>query len=292
VTAGDAMADGPITGRRRARDTLAAAGLRPRKRFGQHFLTDANVVRRIVDAVHREPAPAVVEIGPGLGALTESLVAAGGPLYLVELDRGLARRLVEQYAGVPLVRVVEGDVLDVPLDALVAEPTATVVGNLPYNVSTPILFRLLALRARFPRAIVMLQREVAQRIASRPGGRDWGVLSVSLQTHARVRILFRVKPGSFLPPPKVESAVIEIAWSAAPRVDVGDDLDLHAAVVRAAFGQRRKMLHNALQTLDVGAAVIDAALADAGIDPRARAETLDLEAFGRLTRALGARRGA
>jgi len=286
------MIDGPITGRRRARDTLAAAGMRPRKRLGQHFLVDGNVVRRIVDAVHAEPAPAVVEIGPGLGALTESLVAAGGPLYLVELDRDLAARLREQYAETSHVRVVEGDVLEVPLDALVSEPTATVVGNLPYNVSTPILFRLMALRARFPRAIVMLQYEVAQRIASRPGGRDWGVLSVSLQTHAHVRILFRVKPGSFLPPPKVESAVIEIVWSPVPRVDVGDDPGLHAAVVRAAFGQRRKMLHNALQTLGVDGPTVDLALADAGIDPRARAETLDLDAFGRLTRALAARRGA
>lgn len=281
-----------ITGRRQARDALAAAGMRPRKRFGQHFLCDASVVRRIVDAVHAEPAPAVLEIGPGLGALTESLVAAGGPLYLVELDRDLAARLREQYADVAHVRVVEGDVLEVPLDDLVAEPTATVVGNLPYNVSTPILFRLLELRARFPRAIVMLQREVALRIAASPGGREWGVLSVSLQTHARVRVLFRVKPGSFMPPPKVDSAVVELTWSPTPRVDIGDDPALHAAVVRAAFGQRRKMLHNALQTLACSSPAIDAALAEAGIDPRARAETLDLGAFARLTRAIAARRGA
>jgi 16S rRNA (adenine1518-N6/adenine1519-N6)-dimethyltransferase len=291
VTAVDAMTDGPITGRRRARESLAAAGMRPRKRFGQHFLVDRSVVRRIVAAVHAEAAPAVLEIGPGLGALTESLVEAGGPLYLVELDRDLAARLTAQYADVPHVRVVEGDVVEVPLDDVVSEPTATVVGNLPYNVSTPILFRLLALRARFPRAIVMLQREVAMRIAARPGGRDWGVLSVSLQTHADVRVLFRVKPGSFLPPPKVESAVVELRWSPSPRVDVGDPA-LHVAVVRAAFGQRRKMLHNALQTLGCRVAAIEAALADAGIDPRARAETLDLDAFGRLARAIAAHRGA
>ena len=278
-----------MTGRRQTRDALAAAGLRPRKRLGQHFLCDANVVRRIVEAVHAEPAPAVLEIGPGLGALTESLVQAGEPLYLVELDRDLARRLAEQYADVSHVRIVEGDVLDVPLESIVTEPTATVVGNLPYNVSTPILFRLLAMRARFPRAILMLQREVAMRLAARPGGREWGVLAVSLQTHARVRVLFRVKPGSFLPPPRVDSAMVEIAWSPSPRVDIGDPA-LHAAVVRAAFGQRRKMLHNALAVLECGTPVIDAALAEADIDPRARAETLDLEAFGRLSRAFEARR--
>jgi 16S rRNA (adenine1518-N6/adenine1519-N6)-dimethyltransferase len=279
-----------MAGRRQAREALAAAGLRARKRFGQHFLTDPNVVRRIVAAVHAVPAPAVLEIGPGLGALTESLAETGGPLYLVELDRDLARRLAAQYAGLPHVHVVEGDVLDVPLETVVTEPEATVVGNLPYNVSTPILFRLLALRARFPRAVVMLQREVALRLAARPGERAFGVLSVSLQTYAEIRVLFRVKPGCFLPPPRVESAVVEIAWSQSPRVDVGDPT-FHAAVVRAAFGQRRKMLHNALGVLDVGQAVIDGALADAGIDPQARAETLDLAAFGRLARAIAARRG-
>jgi 16S rRNA (adenine1518-N6/adenine1519-N6)-dimethyltransferase len=279
-----------MSARRQAREALAAAGLRPRKRFGQHFLCDAGVIARIVDAVHAEPAPAVLEIGPGLGALTDSLARAGGPLYLIELDRDLAGRLRERHAADAHVRVIEGDVLEVPLEQIVTEPTATAVGNLPYNVSTPILFRLLALRHRFPRAVLMLQREVAMRLAARPGTRESGVLAISVQTWARVRVLFRVRPGSFLPPPRVESAVVELVWSAAPRVEIGDPA-VHTAVVRAAFGQRRKMLRNALATLELPVEVVEAALEEAGIDPRARAETLDLAAFGRLACALRARGG-
>src|SRR5262249_9268595 len=153
-----------------------------------------------------------------------------------------------RYAETSHVRVVRGDVLEAPLDALVDAPTATVVGNLPYNVTTPILFRLLDLRARFPRAVVMVQREVAVRLAAKPGGKDWGVLPALLQTFAEIRLLFRVSRGAFLPPPKVESAVVEIRWTAVPRVDVGD-WDLYRDVVRSAFNQRRKTLRNALQAL-------------------------------------------
>ncbi len=274
--------------RREARDALAAAGLRPQRRFGQHFLCDPGVVRRIVETADVGPSSAVLEIGPGLGALTDTLAERAGRLYLVEIDRALAARLVDRHAERPHVTVLEGDVLELPLDALVAEPDVTVVGNLPYNISTPILFRLLALRARFPRGVLMLQREVAVRLASRPGGKDWGVLSVMVQTYGEVRVAFGVGRRSFLPPPAVESSVVVVRWSAAPRVDVGD-ADTHRAVVRAAFGQRRKMLRNALA--DEAAARgrdVEAVLAAAGVDPRARAETLGLDDFARVARAFQA----
>ncbi|MCW5892879.1 MAG: 16S rRNA (adenine(1518)-N(6)/adenine(1519)-N(6))-dimethyltransferase RsmA [bacterium] len=276
--------------RREARETLAQHGLRPQRRFGQNFLCDAGVVRRIVACAGVGRESVVLEIGPGLGALTDTLAAEVGRLYLVEVDRGLAERLAERHRDNPRVRLVEGDVLALPLETLVAEPEVTVVANLPYNIATPILFRLLALRHRFPRAVLMLQREVAQRLASRPGSKDWGVLSVLVQTWAEVAIAFGVSRRSFVPQPKVESAVVDVRWRAAPRADVGDP-ERYRALVRAAFGQRRKTLRNALGALAVArgfdAAALTAAFASAGVDPGRRAESLDLADFARLARALG-----
>jgi len=277
--------------RREAREALAAAQLAPRKRFGQHFLVDPNVVGRIVDLAAVADEPAVLEIGPGLGALTDALADRARRLYLVEIDRGLAARLVERYADRPHVRVVTGDVLELPLDAMVDEPHATVVANLPYNVTTPILFRLLDLRARFPRAVVMVQREVATRLAARPGGKEWGVLPALVQTFAEVRVAFGVSRRSFHPSPRVESAVIDVRWSAGARVELGD-VQTYRTLVRAAFGQRRKTLRNALAgwTGARGLAVdaVAAAFAAAAIDPGTRAERLSTADFARLARAFEA----
>ncbi|HEV7734216.1 MAG TPA: 16S rRNA (adenine(1518)-N(6)/adenine(1519)-N(6))-dimethyltransferase RsmA [Candidatus Binatia bacterium] len=272
--------------RREAREALAAAGLHPRRRFGQHFLCDRGVVQRIVDAAAVGPTSTVLEIGPGLGALTDTLAARAGRLYLVEIDRALAARLVERHAATSHVTVLEGDVLELGLDTLVPEDDVTVVGNLPYNISTPILFRLLALRARFPRAVVMLQREVAVRMTSKPGSKDWGILAVMLQTFAEIRVAFGVSRRSFLPPPTVESAVVVVNWRATPRADIGS-VDTYRAVVRGAFGQRRKMLRNALAAEAEARGVdVEAVLTGAGIDPRARAETLTLDDFARLSRTI------
>ena len=275
--------------RREAYAALAAAGLRPQKRWGQHFLCDPGVARRIVDAARLAPGAPVLEIGPGLGALTDELAARAGRLYLVEIDRGLAARLAERHAAQPHVRVLVGDVLELPLDRLVTEPDVTVVANLPYNISTPVLFRLRALRARFPRAVVMLQREVAERLAAGPGDDARGVLSVLLQTWAEVRVAFRVSRRSFVPPPRVDSAVVELRFGSASRVAVADP-EFYDAVVRAAFGQRRKMLRNALAALaasrGLDAAALEARFAHAAVDARARAETLGLDDFARLAAAL------
>ena len=271
--------------RREAREALAAAGLRPRKRWGQHFLCDPAVARRIVETAELGPRSVVLEIGPGLGALTDDLAARAGRLYLVEIDPGLATRLAAQYANDPRVRVVAGDVLSLPLGELVSEPSATVVANLPYNIALPVLFRLLDLRARFPRAVVMLQREMAARLAARAGSADYGITSVLLQAFAELRVAFGVSRRSFLPCPDVDSAVVDIRWSVAPRAEVGDP-ELFRDVVRSAFGQRRKMLRNALAALAARRGVTaTGALARAGIAPAARAETLDLAAFARLARA-------
>ncbi len=275
--------------RREARDALAAAGLRPQKRWGQHFLCDPAVARRIVDAAQLGPDATALEIGPGLGALTDALAARARRLYLVEIDRGLAARLRERHAAQPHVHVLVGDVLDLPLDTLLPEDEVTVVANLPYNVSTPVLFRLLALRGRVRRAVLMLQREVAVRLAAGPGDDARGVLSVMVQTWAAVRLAFGVSRRSFLPRPRVDSAVVVLDIATAPRVALRD-VATYEAVVRAAFGQRRKMLRNALGALaggrGLGPAALDACLARAGVPPQARAETLALEDFARLAAAL------
>ena len=272
--------------RREAREALAAAGLAPRRRWGQNFLCDPAVARRIVETADIGPRTIALEIGPGLGALTDELAARAGRLYLIEIDPGLADRLARRYADNPRVRVVLGDVLALALDDVVPDERVTVVANLPYNIASPIIFRLLDLRARFPRAVVMLQREMATRLVARPGGADYGVTSVLLQTYADVRIAFGVSRRSFLPRPDVDSAVVDVRWSAAPRVDVGD-AGLFRDAVRAAFGQRRKMLRNALAALAGARGTTPTAVLErAGIAPTARAETLDLEAFARLARAL------
>ena len=277
--------------RREAREALAAAGLRPRKRWGQHFLCDEKVAHRIVDTAEIDAATPVLEIGPGLGALTDELARRAARLHLIEIDRALAARLTERFAGDARVEVITGDVLELPLERLLDPAPTTVVANLPYNVASPVLFRLLEMRARVPRAVLMLQLEMAERLTARPGSKIYGASSVIVQAFAQVRIAFRVSRRSFLPPPEVDSAVVDVRWSPEPRADVGDP-ELFRAVVRAAFGQRRKMLRNALRPLVEArypaAGTPEAVLRAAGIDPAARAETLDLPAFARLTRTLQA----
>ena len=255
--------------RREAREALAAAGLRPRKGWGQHFLCDPGVAHRIVETADVGPRSVVLEIGPGLGALTDELAGRAGRLYLVEVDPVLAARLAARYAENPRVRTVAGDVLAVDLETFVTEPAVTAVGNLPYNIAIPILFRLREARARLPRAVVMIQREVAERLVARPSTADYGVTTVLIQAVADVRLAFRVSRRSFFPPPRVESAVVDVRWTAQPRVDLGDE-QAFREVVRAAFGQRRKMLRNALATLAAGRGVdLADACARAGVAPSA-----------------------
>jgi 16S rRNA (adenine1518-N6/adenine1519-N6)-dimethyltransferase len=279
--------------RREAREALRAVGRRPRRRLGQHFLCDPSVVRRIVEAANVGPTDAVLEIGPGLGALTDALVERAGVVRLVEMDAVLAERLRERYAASSHVRVVTGDVVALDPRAFwgdVSRP-GTVVANLPYNVSTPVLFRLLDWSATFPRAVLMVQREVASRLVAGPGTAERGILSVLVQARATVRICFDVGPRSFHPPPRVRSTVIDVRRSPTPAVPP-DEWEAFRTVVRAAFGKRRKMLRGALRDVVApggrpAAGAIEAALAAAGVDPTARAETLPIDAFLRIARALG-----
>jgi len=257
---------------------------RPRKRFGQHFLRDRGVLTRIADALQLTGSETVVEIGPGRGALTDVLVERAGRLLAIEVDRDLAAHLRERYADRPHVLVVEADVLTVDLGAL-AGGDYVLAGNVPYYITTPILFH--ALRHPRPlRAVYLVQREVAERAAAAPGGKEYGALSVNVQSVARVELLARVPPGAFQPPPQVDSAVIRVTPRPDPVVTPEEEARFRT-VVQEAFGLRRKQLRRVVRTIArLDAEGADAVLAAAGLDPEARPETLSPEAFARLVRAL------
>jgi len=226
------------------------------------------------------PGQPVVEIGPGLGALTGHLIDAAGSITAVEIDRDLAARLRERFAPTQL-KLVEGDALELDWLALAASLGSglRIVGNLPYNVSTPLLFALLPIAGQVRDQHFMLQREVVERMAAPPGGKDYGRLSVMLQFRYRIVRLFNVAPGSFHPVPKVQSSIVRMIPLP---VDQVADVTLKAfgEVVTAAFGQRRKTLRNALARL-----LTEAQIRAAGVDPGARGETVDVAGFVRLTRA-------
>ena len=258
-----------------------------RKRFGQHFLEQV-WVDKLIRAVQPSPDDAFLEIGPGRGALTTALAPLVGRLIGVEIDRDLAAAL--QARVPPHVQVVASDFLDVDLDALLASERlpVRVIANLPYNVSSPILFRLLAAHdegRRFSDATLMLQREVADRLVASPGSREHGTLAIHAALHADVGRLLTLPPGAFRPPPKVTSAVVRLRFHPST-VDVGDPA-VFERVVRGVFLQRRKTLGNALKpvadSFDRSAAQV---LQQSGIDGGRRPETLSVEELARLAVAL------
>ena len=251
---------------------------RPRKRFGQHFLRDPSVLERIVAAIRPVPGDHLVEIGPGLGALTRPLLAAVGELDAVELDRDLLEPLRAHCADIGRLRLHHADALKFDFAALRGTgPRLRVVGNLPYNISTPLLFHLLNQASHLRDLHFMLQQDVVERMAAGPGEEAYGRLSVMLQYRCHVEPLFTVGPEAFRPLPKVRSAVVRLVPRETLPVAVRDER-LFAEVVRRAFAQRRKTLRNALRGwLDI--AQIEAA----GVNPGARPETLDLAAFAALS---------
>lgn len=251
---------------------------RPRKRFGQNFLHDPQVIARIIAALHPQPGQTWVEIGPGLGALTVPLLQAVGALDVVELDRDLIEPLRSRCAGLGELRIHQADALQFDFTRLCKHGTQLrVVGNLPYNISTPLLFHLLAQAAPIHDLHFMLQREVVERLAAVPNSSAYGRLSVMAKYHCAVQALFEVGPGAFRPAPKVWSAVVRLLPH--PTVGAGINNEQHfAEVVKRAFAQRRKTLRNSLQ------GVLDSeAIKAAGIDPSRRPETLDLAEFAALS---------
>jgi 16S rRNA (adenine1518-N6/adenine1519-N6)-dimethyltransferase len=270
----------------------SAAGGKPRlpparKRLGQHFLHDARVLDAIVDALGPLDGRTVVEIGPGRGALTSRLADRAGRVVAVELDRDLAAGLRVEYALRPHVRIVEADVLDVSLGAL-AEGPYVLAGNVPYYITTPILFHALD-HPRPDIAVYLVQKEVADRMAAAPGSKVYGALSVNLQAFVRVRFMRAVGPRSFNPPPAVESAIVQVMPRETPAIEAEHEAAFRSFVI-GAFGLRRKQMVRVVRTLTGLDAVESPALLEhCGIDPMARPETLSCEDFARLVRALAAR---
>lgn len=263
---------------------------RRRRALGQHFLADAAIAARIVELAGAGPEDLVCEIGAGPGALTGLLATRAGRVLALEVDPTLHARLTASAIRWVTVETRLADARTFAYETLAALRPAPagrllVVGNLPYSVSKPILLRLWEARAALDLAVLMLQREVAERLTARPGGKAYGLLSVLWQVWADVELAFAVPPGAFRPPPAVESAVVRATFRREPRVPVGDG-QAFARVVRAGFAQRRKTLANALRAgfPALGAAGIAARLAAAGVDGRRRAETLDFHEFARLAR--------
>ena len=256
---------------------------RAKKRFGQHFLTDRHYLARIAEAIAPRAGDSMVEIGPGTGILTAELVPKVERLHVVEIDRELAADLAARFPEGKLV-IHRADALDFDFGSLAAP--LRVVGNLPYNVSTPILFRIAAVADRLRDAVFMLQKEVVERMVAAPDTEAYGRLSVMLQYRFAMALLFRVPPGAFTPPPKVDSAVVLMKPLAADRPRARDE-ELFAKIVMAAFSQRRKTLRNAVRVH-----VSAEAFARAGIDPRRRGETLSVAQFIALADASTPLKGA
>ena len=251
---------------------------RPRKRFGQHFLTDRHYLRRIVEAIAPSKGEALVEIGPGTGLLTAELAPRTDRLHVVEIDRDLAAALRNRFSP-DQVTVHEGDALDFVFATLPAP--LRVVGHLPYNVSTPILFRIAALEKRIRDCTFLLQKEVVDRMVAAPATPEYGRLSVMLQYRFAMDSLFDVPAGAFTPPPKVESSVVRMRPLGADRPGARDEA-LFERLVAAAFSQRRKTLRNA-----AAAVAGPEAFTRAGIDPGRRGETLSVAEFISLCNAIG-----
>lgn len=284
-----------LTSAPQVKQLLARFRLRPTKRLGQNFLIDRNVLDRIVAESGAGPDTNVLEIGAGLGVLTQALAATGARLVTIEADRGLEPVLAETLAGTG-VEIVMSDFLKIDLPAFLGERGDgkwIVVGNLPYYITTPIIVKLIDSRELVSRALVMVQREVADRLAASPGSDDYGSIGVFVNYHFELRSVTRVSRNVFYPVPDVDSEVIQLIPRAVPPVQVADE-DLLFRVVRAAFGKRRKTLPNALSSsLELGwdKERVARALAATGIDPSRRGETLSLQDFAAIANA-GAQDGA
>lgn len=256
--------------------------LRADKKLGQNFLIDENVVRQIVEAAELSEADTVLEVGPGIGTLTQGLAESKAKVVAVELDTRLLPVLATTLEGYDNVRVVHGDILKVNIMEEVGAPEFKVCANLPYYITTPIIFALLEKRLPMERLVAMVQKEVAERMAAQPGGKDYGALSVAIQYYTEPEIAFIVPPTSFIPAPAVESAVIVCKRRVKPSVEVCDE-GLFFRVVKAAFSLRRKMLSNSLKNMGIKGEQVAKWLELAGVDGKLRAETLSLEDFAKLT---------
>ena len=261
---------------------LKAFHLHTSKKLGQNFLIDNSIVQGIVRAAELSAEDKVLEIGPGIGTLTQGMAETGANITAVELDKKLPAVLAETLKGYENVRIVQGDILKVNIPELMGSEPFKVVANLPYYITTPILMALLERKLPITRIVTMVQKEVAERMIASPGSKAYGALSVAVQYYTEPEIVLDVPPRSFLPEPEVDSVVISCTVREKPAVAVNDEA-LFFRIVRGAFGQRRKTLSNALKGAGLQKEYIDKALSEAGIDLKRRGETLSLEEFAAIT---------
>jgi 16S rRNA (adenine1518-N6/adenine1519-N6)-dimethyltransferase len=276
----------------RLKQALAARGLSPRKRFGQNFLVREDLAERIVEHCHLREDDVVVEIGPGAGALTPLIARHVRQVVAVEKDTGLVELLREELAETPRVEIVEGDFLEFDLAAAAAAhgvPRLAVVGNIPYNITTPVLEHIIASRAAVRSAVLMVQQEYAQRLAAAAGTPEYGSITLFVRYHALLEPLLTVRAGAFWPRPDVDSMLVRFFLRERPPVEVPSE-SLLFRIVRGSFQMRRKQLSNTLEaSLGIAKAAAEGLCRAAGIDPRRRGETLTLDEFAKLAREAGAR---
>lgn len=258
--------------------------------LGQNFLADRTVISRIVETVGPREGDNILEIGPGQGAITRELVEAGASVLAIELDRRLAPLLASEFAANDNFEVIEADVLSANLEELLSSRSTgrwKVAANLPYNISSQILIKFLETPSLFSRLVLMLQKEVGDRLVAPPSCKEYGILTLFCRLHFDVIREFIVRPGSFTPVPKVDSVVLSFTPLKSPRADVGDEY-LFRRIVKAAFGQRRKTLWNCLRSARFlpDDARLSALMSECSIDPGRRGETLSLEEFAVLSRAI------
>lgn len=250
---------------------------RARKRFGQNFLHDPAIIQRIVDSINPQKSDHVIEIGPGKGAITEQLLQRLEQLNVIEIDRDLIQLLTTNFENKNVI-IHEADALKFDFSQL-NQTGLRIVGNLPYNISTPLLFHLLSYKDCIKDMLFMLQKEVVDRICAKPGSKQYGRLSIMLQLYCDVESLFTIKPGAFTPAPKVDSAIVKLLPLKHPRYDI-DDHDTFALIIRESFSQRRKTLRNNLKKY-----LSDSEIEHAGIAPEIRAENLEISDFAKLANA-------
>jgi 16S rRNA (adenine1518-N6/adenine1519-N6)-dimethyltransferase len=270
------------------RNELKKYGLFPRKGWGQHFLTDRNILNKVIRTAQVGKDDVILEVGPGLGEMTLALAQQVKRVIAIEIDPNLVEILKKKLEGYPNVEVTKRDILKVNLNQLLEkeDQPIKVVANLPYQISTPLLFRFIESKRVFSTLTLMIQREVAERMVALPGGKEYGPLSIFIQLFSNLSIRFFIKPSAFFPPPKVESAVVYMAWKETPMVEMNDE-EWFKRVVKACFGYRRKTLVNALKhsglTLPKSKELKMEAI---GIDPQRRPETLTIQEFINLANTL------
>lgn len=260
---------------------LKKYNLRPKKRLGQHFLVAQPTMRKIVDSLNASTKDVVLEIGCGLGVMAAMIAEKCSKVIAIDADGATLGVAREEFGSLDNVNWIRADILKTDVSSFVPSGKLLVIGNIPYNISSPILFHLLDHRGRIERAVLMLQKEVVDRVVAEPGGKDYGALSVMLQSYAKCTKLFNVARTNFVPQPEVTSSVIELDFSGSPK----SDIPMLKEVVQAAFQKRRKTLRNALlgsKKLDFKPEVLDRILKELAIDPRRRPETLSNHEYKHL----------